>query len=682
MVYVDRAHDGYANVYTSRHAESLSGYTPEEWMSDPSMLQRLLHPEDAEVAKLATATDRAELEYRLMAKDGREVWVRDTFRTVTGQNGEPLYVQGVIQDITDRKRVEEQARASERRFREILEEMHLLALTVDEDGKIVFCNDYTLELTGWTREELLGRRLSETLIAPAERVEGRRRFLEAMQTGDLVRHGETRVVTRAGEERIVSYNSTLMLTEDGEPAGMTTIAEDITERRLAEDEMHRLSYYDGLTGLPNRSLFADWLELALTCAREHTRTVAVVYVSLDDFSLVNEALDHAAGDALLAQFADRLREAAASAELVARQGGDEFLVLLADVDPETGAASTHAVAADVAQIAAAFEAGLNRRLQQPFEWQGHEIYLTASVGTALFPDDAEDADTLIKQALLSRYRTRETGRRPASHPGLRTPVQELELIAALHRAIERSEFHLNYQPVIDLLDGRAVGVEALLRWTSPTLGPVSPAVFVPVAERTGLIEPITEWVVDSVCSQSISWQEMGIDLEIAFNFPTTLWTTSWVESVLATVRSHGLQAGRLAMEVTETTAMSAEAETESITAILSDAGLPLAIDDFGTGYSSLSRLKALHASTLKVDRTFVRDLPGDAGSAAMVTTIIQLARNLGLVPLAEGIETEAQRQFLVEHGCTIGQGFLFSPAVSPEEIERRWRDDRRGDVAA
>ena len=369
MVYVDTAQDGFANVYVSPFSEQLTGYTPAEWRSDPEMFQKVLHPDDRDMLELEESSEGVQHEYRLIARDGREVWVRDTYVVVSGDDGTPLLVQGVMQDITDRKRAEEQARSSERLFRDILEEVHLLAVILDTDGRVVFCNDYMLELLGWKREELLGRRLSETIIAPDLRAAGRAEFLEAMKTGVITRHGDVRVVTRDGEERIVSYNSTLMLGEDGTPCGMTTIAEDVTERRQAEERVQYLASYDQLTGLPNRTLFSDWLDMALGCAAEQWRVVGVQFVSLDEFRLINSSLGHAAGDALMGMFADRLREAATGAELVARQGGDEFLILLADVDEETGEDSTHAVAADVAQMAEALTGRLRALLSRPFRWR-------------------------------------------------------------------------------------------------------------------------------------------------------------------------------------------------------------------------------------------------------------------------------------------------------------------------
>ncbi|HET6849631.1 MAG TPA: EAL domain-containing protein, partial [Gaiellales bacterium] len=252
------------------------------------------------------------------------------------------------------------------------------------------------------------------------------------------------------------------------------------------------------------------------------------------------------------------------------------------------------------------------------------------------------------------------------------PSAELEMTSRLHRAIDRRELTLRYQPVVDLHDGRPIGVEALLRWHPCNGGPVSPSEFIPVAERTGLIRPITEWVVSEVCAQTRRWQARGVGLRISFNFPTGLWDAVVVERLLARVAESGIEPRQLVMEVTESAAMGNPAETATILEMLDAAGMPLAIDDFGTGYSSLSRLKDLPAGTLKIDRSFVRNLPHEAASVTLTETIIRLARGVGMEPLAEGIETEAQRRFLVEHGCRIGQGFLFGQAVPAEQIEALW----------
>jgi diguanylate cyclase (GGDEF)-like protein len=490
-----------------------------------------------------------------------------------------------------------------------------------------------------------------------------------MDTGLLDPGHETVILTRDGDELIISCNETLLRDPSGRVIGLTAISEDITERRRAEERVQYLARYDELTGLANRELFGEWLDLAIKRCAGGERHAAVLFISLDNFTLINDSLGHAAGDELLRQFANRLRDAAFGAELVARQGGDEFLVLVADTGVGDGD-GMHRVHADVAQMAEALAGRLQHLLAMPFSYRGEEVYLAASAGVAIHPADGGDRESIIRRATADRFRTRP-GRRREVATRLE-PGAELEMISRLHRAIDRGELTLRYQPVVDLHDGHPIGVEALLRWHPRAGEPVPPSDFIPVAERTGLIRPITEWVVAEVCAQTRRWQARGVALRISFNFPTDLWDAVVVERLLARVREAGVEPRQLVMEVTESAAMGNPSETARILEMLEDAGMSVAIDDFGTGYSSLSRLKDLPAGTLKIDRSFVRNLPHEAASVTLTETIIRLARGVGMEPLAEGIETDAQRRFLVEHGCRIGQGFLFGQAVSADQIETLW----------
>jgi diguanylate cyclase (GGDEF)-like protein/PAS domain S-box-containing protein len=550
----------------------------------------------------------------------------------------------------------------------MLERVQLIAVMLDREGRITFCNDHLLALTGWSREQLLGRDWFDTFLPPA-RHEQRERFTWAMETGLLDPVHETTILTRDGDELILSCNETLLRDPSGRVIGLTAISEDITERRRAEERVQYLARYDELTGLANRELFGEWLDLAIARCEGGKRHAAVLFISLDNFTLINESLGHVAGDELLRQFANRLRDAAFGAELVARQGGDEFLVLVADTGEGDGD-GTHEVHADVAQMAEALAGRLQHLLAMPFSYGGEEVYLAASAGVAIHPADGGDRESILRRATADRFRTRAGRRRDVSSQ--LEPAAELEMTSRLHRAIERHELTLHYQPIVDLHDGQPIGVEALLRWHPGSGEPVPPSAFIPVAERTGLIRPITEWVVAEVCAQTRRWQARGVALRISFNFPTDLWDAVVIERLLARVRESGVEPRQLVMEVTESAAMGNPSETARILDMLDDAGMPVAIDDFGTGYSSLSRLNDLPAGTLKIDRSFVRNLPHEAASVTLTETIIRLARGVGMEPLAEGIETDAQRRFLVEHGCRIGQGFLFGQAVPAEQIEALW----------
>jgi EAL domain-containing protein (putative c-di-GMP-specific phosphodiesterase class I) len=351
--------------------------------------------------------------------------------------------------------------------------------------------------------------------------------------------------------------------------------------------------------------------------------------------------------------------------VVARQGGDEFLILIADVETnESGDV------VDVGDVARRVAEQVRTALQRPLILADTEIYTSASLGISLYPADAPDAESLLKHADIAMYKAKESGRdgyQLFSSTG-HDPRAQLSMAGRLRRAVERDQLLLHYQPLVSLATGEYVGAEALLRWQDDQNGLVMPGDFIPLAERTGLIGPISEWVIEEACRQSAEWRSMGLDLYVSVNLPAVFWQPTAMRQVLATIERFGLSADRMMVEITESTVMADALRSEPIIAELHERGLRLAIDDFGTGHSSLARLNQMLVTTLKIDRSFIADLPGDPSAAVLVATIIQLAHNLGLHPLAEGIETEEQRTFLVENGCQLGQGFLFSKAVPADEI--------------
>jgi diguanylate cyclase (GGDEF)-like protein len=444
------------------------------------------------------------------------------------------------------------------------------------------------------------------------------------------------------------------------------IAADVTKRRRAADELAaaqarlaHLAYHDPLTDLPNRTLFQEHLEHAIARARRGNLAVAVLFVDLDDFKLVNDSHGHSVGDDLLRVVATRLREAVRETDVVARLGGDEFLVLVADVDPTTAVEAAERVAENI-----------RTALRAPVLLEPGELYTHASIGAALYPADATSAEELLSEADIAMYRTKQSERvalRPAVVSSL-DAADQLATVARLRHALDRRELVLHYQPLVALDEGRMVGVEALIRWNDGPRGLVGPDSFVPLAERAGLIGPISEWVVDAACAQVAAWRAAGIDLYASVNMPALMWRPAEIRRLLAAVRRSGIPADRLMVEITESAAIERPATLEPVMAELHDRGLRVAIDDFGTGHSSLERLSQMRVTTLKIDRSFIAAVPDDRRVSLLVSAIVQLARNLGLEPLAEGVETEAQRRFLVEHDCLLGQGYYFSRAVPAGQI--------------
>ncbi|HSS55063.1 MAG TPA: EAL domain-containing protein [Gaiellales bacterium] len=667
ITYVDLAGSGDP-LYVSPQIEELMGIPADEWLDGFNGWERRMHPDDrhtiAEYRRTVETGEPYSASYRMQGLDGRMRWFRDDAAAVRDETGTPRFIQGVIFDVTKQKEAEGALQASEARFREMLENVRLAAVVTDLEGRITFCNEYLAELSGWWEDELLGRIWSETFTPPDE-LEMEQRAQRGIERGSVIAHYESSILTRSGERRLFSWNNTLLRDANGDVVGQASVGEDITDRRRAEHELERLAFHDPLTGLPNRILFHEHLDVALARAQRAGCGVAVLYVDLDDFKLVNDSFGHNAGDELLCEVAARLTGSTRAADVVARQGGDEFLILIADVETNEGGDVV-----DVGDVARRVAEQVRAELQRPLMLADTEIYTSASLGISLYPADAPDAESLLKHADIAMYKAKESGRdgyQLFSSTG-HDPRAQLSMAGRLRRAVERDQLMLHYQPLVSLATGEYVGAEALLRWQDDQNGLVMPGDFIPLAERTGLIGPISEWVIEEACRQSAEWRSMGLDLYVSVNLPAVFWQPTAMRQVLATIERFGLSADRMMVEITESTVMADALRSEPIIAELHERGLRLAIDDFGTGHSSLARLNQMLVTTLKIDRSFIADLPGDPSAAVLVATIIQLAHNLGLHPLAEGIETEEQRTFLVENGCQLGQGFLFSKAVPADRI--------------
>jgi diguanylate cyclase (GGDEF)-like protein/PAS domain S-box-containing protein len=445
--------------------------------------------------------------------------------------------------------------------------------------------------------------------------------------------------------------------------GIVLTSRDITERKRAEERALYLANYDVLTGLPNRFLMQDRLSQACAQAHRNGLHVAVMHVDLDRFKVINETLGHYVGDALLKQAAERLKKNSREIDTVARVGGDEFTIVLPNVT--------------TLPALSAFAEKILAELMRPFPSEGQDVFVSASIGISLYPDDAKGLDDLVKHADAAMARAKSTGRNNYQFftRELNEAVQERLLMeGGLRTALKREEFRVVYQPKIDLGTREIVGAEALIRWSHPTLGVISPARFVPVAEDSGMVAQIGEWVLRAVCRQIRAWHDSGLSLPVAVNVSARQFQQAdLAELVLSVLSETKVPAHLLEIELTESAVMQ-DAET-SVVALerLKSFGVQISIDDFGTGYSSLSYLKRLPLDVLKIDQSFVRDISSDPNDAAIVRTIITLARSLGMKVIAEGVETEAQLAFLNAYGCQYAQGYIFGPPTSAEEFEKRAR---------
>ena len=442
------------------------------------------------------------------------------------------------------------------------------------------------------------------------------------------------------------------------------------ERDHAQTRVAHLAFHDQLTGLPNRAALQDRLDRVLSLADLYGRSAAVVWIDIDHFQLVNDSFGQQAGDDVIRQVAERLRTASAGADLLARHAGDEFLAVIADPS-EDPASSNCAHVDDVAQIAQAVAGRVRAAFAEPFDAGGSEVFLRPCLGIAIYPVHAADRDGLLRHADVAKGQAK-TGLRAGAAPGRNAldPVHEVSMTARLHRALADGGFFLQYQPVVEIATGRVRSVEALVRWQDGR-HIVPPGEFIPLAERTGLIGPLTDWVLDEACRQLREWHDGGLDIGVAVNVPAILWHPAAAERLIETVHRRSVDPARVTVEVTESTVMIDPSVCDRVLARLSQAGLRLAVDDFGTGHSSLARLRELPVSTIKIDRSFVRELGEDPAAEALVDTIIGLARHLGMEALAEGIETDRQRVILLARGCRVGQGFLFSRPVPASRISDR-----------
>lgn len=563
-------------------------------------------------------------------------------------------------DLTERKRSMEMLRESEQRFSQMLKNVQLIAVGVDIQGNIIFCTDTFFKLTGWQREDIIGRSWFRTFLPSERQEEIKQTFLEMIQSNTLPSHFETEIQTRTGEQRLISWNNTPLHDFQGNIIGLTSVGEDITERKSTEDKIRHLAYYDILTSLPNRILFQDRLTAALVQAQSNEQMLAVMFLDLDRFQNVNVTLGHVVGDQLLQNVAKRLTSSLHKGEIAARLGGDEFALLLPQINgTEDAVTATQKI----------FEA-----LESPFYFEGHELHITPSIGIALYPNDGENAQTLIKNAETAMHRAKAQGRNNYQFNTSTMNAKALErlvLESGLRRALERQELVIYYQPQVKINTKQIIGTEALVRWQHPDLGLISPAKFIPLAEETGLIIPLGEWVLRTACAQNKAWQDAGFPpLRISVNLSARQFQQqNLVETIDRILKETGLDPRYLELEITESIAMQNAEFTLRTLHTLKDMGIRISLDDFGTDYSSLSYLKHFPIHALKIDQSFVHEISTSSYNAMIINMMIVLAHNMKLHIIAEGVETEEQLNFLKQLQCDEMQGYLFSKPIPAEDIE-------------
>jgi diguanylate cyclase (GGDEF)-like protein/PAS domain S-box-containing protein len=635
-----------------------------------AFLERV-HPDDrwmcirSREATESRVTDTHTLLLRLITRKGRIKYAESIIEAQLDESGNLRKATGTIHDITERHELERQLRESEVRYSSTVELAALGIAHVGTRGDFMWANKHLLDMLGYSLDEIQGLTIAD--VSHPDDIDISTEGRQQLHRGEIPSLTlEKRYLRKDGAVVWVQITSAVNRDEDGNPVHDIAIVEDISSRKFAEQRVQYLATHDEMTGLHNRAMFSEMLTHAIESARRRSRSCSVLFIDLDRFKIVNDSLGHGAGDQLIIEMAKRIKRCVRAADVVARLGGDEFVILLEELE-------TDAAAEDIAKR-------ILSAMLVPIQIQGQECRVTASIGIAHFPKDAVDSETLMKHADMAMYLAKDEGKNNyQAYSADKSPmsVERLVLETHLARALENNEFTVLYQPKVDIRTDRINGVEALLRWWNPELGTISPAQFIPVAEDTGLIVPIGKWVLRQACEQNIAWQKTGLpSVTMAVNLsPRQFADAALLQDITEVLNETGMSAEFLELEITESMIMHNVDRAASVLDAIRNLGVRLAIDDFGTGYSSLSQLKRFPIDTLKIDRSFIRDIPENLEDMAITEAIISLGRTLGVSVIAEGVETPKQLAFLRQRSCDAVQGYLFSKPCTADALTNVLREN-------
>jgi len=645
-------------TYISEGANDLFGVSPDEIISNPNALFDIFAPEYHATFReklLAAARDLKmwDVEASIITPDGQRKYTHAIARPSRQEDGSVVF-DGVILDATRIRQAEIMVQHLGRILDSSSNEVYVFN---SDDLRFIQVNQSALDNLGYTNDELMKMQLLD--LATDFDADLISRFLEQLRTGKQ-KEIFFETVHRRKDATVYPVDLTLQISHDHVPPCFVAIVQDITERKRAEDQILRQASFDALTGLPNRTVFFDHLTLAIAGALRHGKFFAVLLVDLDRFKDVNDSLGHVIGDQLLSQVGERLKSCVRSIDTVARFGGDEFTIVLPEISREHDAAT--------------MAEKILERFSKPFLTGDQELFIGASIGITIYPNDAKDEITLLRNADMSMFKAKEEGRNTYRFfsPEMSAKVNlRMNMGHDLRRALDQEELFLVYQPIINMSTGQVYGMEALLRWNHPTKGLVLPGEFISVAEDTGLIGPIGEWVLKTACNQANAWLAKGLPpLKLSVNVSSQqLKHGLSCETIASQLAETHFQADLLTLEITESLIMDDTEESMAWLAGIRGIGVSLSIDDFGTGYSSLSYLKRIPADVIKVDRSFIRDVIENSEDKALVKAIVYLAHAIGFQVVAEGVETKEQLAFIRSLDCGFVQGFYYSKPMSNTEFE-------------
>lgn len=661
----------FAHASISMNIEKLCGYSRRLFLHNPLFWLDIVHLQDRETVKSGWKNvmvgEEAGQEYRIIRADGKVRWVQEHFRPILDTHGEFLKMIGVLVDVTDRKLAEQELVDSKNQLSITLDSIGDGVISTNAHGQVTYLNPVAENLTGWGLDEAYGRKIESIfhIVHSDTRLDVENPIYRAIEHNRIVDlPHDTVLINRKGFQIPIDDSASPIRDQTGSITGVVLVFRDMIERKRHEEQIRHYAFHDSLTGLPNRRLFYDRLKFALANAKRQNRSLAVMFLDLDHFKLVNDSLGHDTGDLLLNEVSRRLLRCANEGDTISRLGGDEFTVILEG--------TTITDAGETARR-------IRESLSYKYHINGHEFFSSPSIGISMYPADGDNVDTLIKNADTAMYHVKMNGKngyRFFTSEMNEKVIRKLEIDKGLRNALEKNELELEYQPKIDLGSGEVTGFEALLRWSHPEWGRVSPDEFIPVAEEGGFVSQIGEWVMRTACRQFQTWRKAGITASrLAVNLSVQqLHDPSLPDMISRILQEEQMDPACLELEITESVMKQGE-ESIKVMRCLKEMGIYISIDDFGTGYSSLSYLNKLPIDALKIDKSFIRNIFTDKTDAEIVITIITLAKSLNLQVIAEGVETVEQLNFLRSNDCHEVQGYLLGRPAPPQHIEKMYIPD-------
>ena len=655
------------SIYISPSWKEMLGFRDEELPNTTSSWYQRAHPDDRKsvLVLLRKHQDKQisyfENNHRLKHKDGHWIWVLGRAQILYDENGKKVRMVGTHTNITEEKELQLKYFYQS----QMIEQINDSITTTDLRGNIVSWNLGSEKTFGYKADEVIGKSIS---------ILYRQKDLPTLQkyVGTLMKTGvynaDLLLVKKSKELIPISFSLSLLRDENGNPTGIVGINKDNTQRKKAEDALHEQknilryqAHHDALTGLPNRILFHDRLELGIEKSKRQQVGLALFFIDLDKFKHINDSLGHGVGDSVLKIVAKRLKSIIRKEDTLARLSGDEFTVIMEDLTQPENASL---LAEKILKI-----------LAEPMRIDDYILYVSGSIGISLYPQDATDAQYLLKYSDTAMYKAKEEGRNNFqfySSDMTEFALEHMALKTSLRQAIDNEEFTIHYQPQISTCTNTLVGLEALVRWEHPTMGTLAPNTFIPLAEETGMIVEIDHWVMKTAMQQIAKWYGAGLKPGVlALNVSTNqLESTDFFQKIEENMKRYGFKSRWLELEITEGQMLKKPEEVIDKLEKINNLGIGISIDDFGTGYSSLSLLKRLPINRLKIDRSFIKDIPDDEEDVAIVKAILALSGSLKLDLIAEGVETLAQRDFLIDNGCINIQGNYYSPPVPAEKMKK------------